>query len=186
MPIRTLAQARAFVRHHGIVGIFGDKKSTVPSLWDAVDLPEKQPGESGWGQKVSAIWSWKNELPAAYPDEIFYGKLPNGQAVLMTTDRLTTHYAEAHRAIRDCSRLARDLFALVELDPLTTGELRQKTGMNRPPERNRFDKALRELQTTLNVVRRNDARDKSDTWIPFTDRYVDIAQRAAALPTTSR
>lgn len=182
MPITSFAQARAFVRQHGVVGIFGDKSSTVPSLWDAVDLPGRQPGETGWGQKVTAIWAWKNELPAAHPDEFFYGKLPNGQAVLMTLDRLATHYAEAHRPIRDCSRLARDLFALIELDPATTGALRKKTAMTKPPERHRFDKALRELQTTLNVVRRNDPKDKSDTWIPFTDQHVEIKLGTSRVP----
>ncbi len=178
MPVRTSDDALAFVREHGVVGIFGDKKSDVPSLWDAVDLPERQAGEKGWGQKVNAVWTWKNELPQNYPDEIFYGKLPNGQAVLMTLDRLTSHYAKAHVPIRDCSRLARELFQHIQLDPVTTGALRKKTGMNRAPERGQFDKALRELQTTLNIVRRNDRKDKNDTWIPFTDQHVEIATNA--------
>ncbi|MGC1479024.1 MAG: hypothetical protein WA771_00860, partial [Chthoniobacterales bacterium] len=173
MPVRTFDQALAFVRQHGIVGIFGDRKSDVPSLWNVVDLPERQPGEKGWGRKVSAVWSWKNEIPATYPNEIFYGKLPNGQAVLMTMDRLAAHYADTHRPLRDCSPLARELHTHIALDPTTTGALRKLTGMNRPPERGRFDKALLELQTTLNVVRRNDPKDKNDTWIPFAEQHVD-------------
>lgn len=124
---------------------------------------------------MSAVWGWKNELPQTYPNEIFYGKLPNGQAVLMTLDRLAIHFREAHVPIRDCSRLARDLFGHIQLDPVTTGSLRKKTGMNRAPERGQFDKALRELQTTLNIVRRNDRLDKNDTWIPFIDQHVEIA-----------
>jgi hypothetical protein len=39
---------------------------TLKSLWDAMDLPEKQPEEKGWGPKISAVWSWKNQLPAIY------------------------------------------------------------------------------------------------------------------------
>jgi hypothetical protein len=43
-------------------------------------------GERGWGEKVMAIWRWKNELPAIYPEEIFYGKIPTGHAALMSMD----------------------------------------------------------------------------------------------------
>ena len=57
-----------------------------------MDLPEKQPGEKGWGPKISAVWRWKNQLPAHYPREIFYGKMKGGAAVLMTLDYLRNHH----------------------------------------------------------------------------------------------
>ena len=87
-PFRTLAQAKAFVRQVGICGIFSDANGTMSCLWNVVDLPERRPGERGWGEKVSAIWRWKNELPARYPHEIFYGKTKSGLAVLMSIDYL--------------------------------------------------------------------------------------------------
>jgi hypothetical protein len=76
--VRSLKQARAYILRVGICGIFSDGKVGRSSLWDVVDLPDRQPGEKGWGQKVIAIWRWKNELPALYPEEIFYGKIPSG------------------------------------------------------------------------------------------------------------
>ena len=82
-PVRTLKQARAYILQVGICGIFSDAGVGMANLWEVVDLPDRQPGEKGWGQKVVAIWQWKNELPAIYPEEIFYGKIPAGRAALM-------------------------------------------------------------------------------------------------------
>jgi hypothetical protein len=47
--------------------------------------------------------------------------------------------------------------------------------MTKRPERNQFERALKELQITLNIVRRNSASDQSDTWVPFTEQYLEIA-----------
>ena len=84
----TLKQARTYILQVGICGIFSDARVGMPNLWDVVDLPDRQPGQKGWGQKVIAIWRWKNELPAIYPEEIFYGKIPTGHAALMSMDYL--------------------------------------------------------------------------------------------------
>ena len=42
------------------------------------------------------------------------------------------------------------------------------------PERNRFDRALVELQVTLNIARRNSLEDENDTWVLFSDQYLDV------------
>jgi len=44
------------------------------------------------------------------------------------------------------------------------------------PERNRFDRALQELQVTLNIARRNSLEDENDTWVLFSDQYLDVVQ----------
>jgi hypothetical protein len=75
MKIKTLEQARRFVIEQRICTVLAGSSKTLKSLWDAVDLPDKQPGETGWGAKVSAVWGWENQLPAHYHREIFYGKL---------------------------------------------------------------------------------------------------------------
>ena len=175
--IRTFKQARTFVLEVGMCGIFSNASGRMPCLWDVVDLPERQPGETGWGEKVTAIWRWKNELPALHPDEIFYGKIPGGLAVLMSMERLRAHYPEAHRPLKDCSALAQRIAGLIKLDPMTTGVLREELGMTRRPEKSRFDRALQELQTTLNIVRRNSLDDANDTWVRFAEQYLDIAAR---------
>jgi hypothetical protein len=42
------------------------------------------------------------------------------------------------------------------------------------PERNRFDRALQELQVTLNIARRNSLEDENDTWVLFSDQYLEV------------
>jgi hypothetical protein len=175
--VRTLKQARAFVLEVGLCGIFSDAKGRMRSLWDVVDLPARQPGERGWGQKVTAIWGWKNELPAVYPDEIFYGKIPGGLAVLMSMEHLRTeHYPKHHRPVQECSAVARKIFAVLRHDPLTTSALRAELEMTRRPERSAFDRALQELQTTLNIARRNSLEDENDTWVLFSEQYLDVVR----------
>jgi hypothetical protein len=88
IKIKTLEQAHRFVMQVGICTVFPGSSKILKSLWDAVVLPEKQPGEKGWGPKVSAVWRWKNRLPAHYPKDVFYGKTKGGAAVLMTLDYL--------------------------------------------------------------------------------------------------
>ena len=170
--VRTLGQAHKFVLRSGMCGIFSNGKGEMPSLWKVVDLPERQPGEKGWGQKISAIWTWKNELPATYPDEIFYGKIKGGLAVLMSMSYLREkHYPAHHRPLAQCTPIAQKIFGVIRLDPMTTGELRQELEMTGRPDKNRFDRALQELQVTLNVARRNSLEDENDTWVPFSEQY---------------
>ncbi|HXM29086.1 MAG TPA: hypothetical protein VN957_23895 [Chthoniobacterales bacterium] len=52
--------------------------------------------------------------------------------------------------------------------------------MARRPERNRFDRALQELQVTLNIARRNGLEDENDTWVLFSDQYLDVVQAIEA------
>ena len=136
------------------------------------DLPERLPGEKGWGQKITTIWGWKNELPAKYPDEIFYGKVPGIHAVLMSLTYLRKeHYPKYHRPIAECTPLAQKLYKAIRFDPLTTPQLREELGMTERPLRNRFERALQELQITLNIVRRNAPEDTNDTWVLFSEQY---------------
>lgn len=177
MKVRTLKQARTFVLRVQICGIFSNPADGVPCLWDVVDLPGRKPGEKGWGQKIIAIWTWKNELPATYPDEIFYGKIPSGRAVLMSMDHLRRiHYPKHHRPVSECSLLAQRIYQVIRFDPTTTGVLREELGMKQRPERTKFDRALQELQTTLNITRRNSLEDENDTWVPFSEQYLDISR----------
>lgn len=173
--ITTIEEARAWILEIGICGIFGSKKkSDLLSLWDAVDLPEKQPGESGWGPKVSAVWVWKDQLPARWPDQIFYGKIKGGLAVLASMDYLReTLYPQAHVPLAQCTPLARKIFEQLRHEPMTTGALRKELGMQRPPQRSQFEKALKELQITLNIARLNDPTLENDTWAPFSEQYPD-------------
>src|ERR1035437_519035 len=174
--LKTLTQAHAFVRAVGKCTIFPDKKKLTTNLWDAVDLPEKQPGEKGWGQKIGAVWSWKNQLPAVYPDEIFYGKDETGRAVLMTLEHLAKeHYPKVHRPIEQCSPMARKVYALVKVEPITTTALRNSVAGKDKLLRAAFAKAMTELQVTLNIVRSNAPEIECDTWVRFSELYPSIS-----------
>jgi hypothetical protein len=174
--LKTLAQAHAFVLEVGRCGIFADAKKPGPNLWDAVDMPGKQPGERGWGKKVGAVWGWKNQLPADFPEEIFYGKDEEGRAVLMTLSCLAEHYAKVHRPVEACSVMARKIYALVKVEPATTTALRNAVAGKDKVLRAAFAKALVELQVTLNIVRSNAPEIESDTWLRFAELYPAIAR----------
>jgi hypothetical protein len=172
--VKTLAQAHAFVLAVGRCGIFSDKGGG-PSLWDVVDFPDRRPGERGWGKKVGAVWAWKNELPAMFPDEIFYGKDERGRAVLMTLEHLrNVHYPQHHRPLELCSPMARKIHALVRVEPMTTTALRNQLAGKEKVARAAFSKALVELQVTLNIVRSNDPDVETDTWLRFAELYPSI------------
>ena len=53
MKIETIEQARRFVIQERICTVFSGKSKTLESLWDGVDLPEKQPGEKKVGDRKS-------------------------------------------------------------------------------------------------------------------------------------
>jgi hypothetical protein len=170
--VKTLAQARAFVLAVGKCGIFADKHKDGPSLWDVADFPDRRPGEGGWGQKIGAVWAWKNALPANYPDEIFYGKDETGRAVLMTLAHLAAeHYPKFHRPIEACSPMARKIYALIKVEPMTTGALRNAVAQKDRALRAAFSKAMIELQATLNIVRSNATEIETDTWLRFGELY---------------
>ncbi len=180
-PVMTLEEARDFVRREQRCTILTSKIPGMRSLWDAVGLPDKKKGEKGWGRKMEAVWAWKTELPARYPDEIFYGKIPGGTAVLMTIEYLRAqHYPQHHRDLQECSRLAQKVYELVRLDVYETGPLRKKCLDELGCSRAAFDKALNELQVTMNIVRSNDPKAVRDTWLPFSELYFDLTRTGAA------
>ena len=176
LRVRTCEDAYAFVRAVGLCYVFSEKKRDAPSLWDVVDLPDKQPGETGWSAKIVGVWRWKNELPATYPEEIFYGKTKGGRTVLMTVDFLKKdYYARFHRPVAQCSPLARRIYELVRVEPITTGELRRAIVQQDKSRRAAFTKALIELQVTLNIVRSNAPEVVVDTWLRFVELYPSVA-----------
>jgi hypothetical protein len=179
MNVRTLAQARRFVIQQRICTVFTGSSKTLKSLWDAVDLPDRQPGETGWGAKISAVWGWKNQLPAHYPQEIFYGKMKGGSAVLMTLDYLRDcYYPQCHQDIRECRPLAQHVYELILYQgSYETTALRQDSIRQFGCTKSQFDAALKELQTTLNIVRSNEPGIDRDKWLPFQEIYLAIYRK---------
>lgn len=173
--IKTFEDAVEFVLANKVCTVFGAKGSPHPSLWDNTDLSEDKPDGGGWSPKVQAVWRWKNEIPNTYPDEVFYGKLPNGEAVLMEMEYLrTTHYPEHHKPVHDLGALAETVYAHVREEPSFTGDLRRAVIEATGCTKSRFDTALKKLQCSLNIVRSNDPALENDQWLPFGELYPDI------------
>lgn len=170
--VKTLEEAYEFVVEAGICTLFSEGAEGVASLWEAVDLPHRSGGKTKWGARIEAIWAWKNELPATYPDDIFYGKIPGGLAALMSMEYLrSTHYPAFHRPVKERSELARHVYDIARLSPATTAELRREAMDLRGCSKGRFEAALKELQVTLNLARSNDPAARQDTWLPFAELY---------------
>lgn len=173
--IKTFEEARYLIQELQICTIFESSKSKLPSLWEHVDLPEKQAGEKGWGEKVSAVWDWKNRLPATYPDEIFYGKIKGGFAVLMTMDYLRdTHFAAAYKNVHTLNRVAEQTFDRVRLEPWETGPLRKDVMYDTGCSKSQFDTALKNLQISMNIARVNELGIERDTWLSFRELHPEI------------
>ena len=162
--IKTFEEARLLIRELKICTIFESSKTELPSLWEHIDLPEKQKGEQGWGQKVSAVWDWKNRLPAEFPNEIFYGKVKGGFAVLMTMNYLRDfRFGWSHRSIDELNPLAGFIFEKIRIEPWETTDLRKEAIEKYGCSKGQFDTALKNLQISLNIVRSNDPEIERDT-----------------------
>ncbi len=169
--VRTIEDARAWLEQVQLCTILEDRSGKLPSLWDAVDAPDKQPGEGGWGEKMGLVWGWKNELPARYPNEVFYGKLKGGRAILCTFERLNTIYKAQHRTLDQVSETARDLYNVIVEGPIPSRPLRHATELDGKDGKARFDRALLELQVALLIVRVNSLDVEGDTWTTFEAQY---------------
>lgn len=176
--VRTVQDAKHFVEEVGLCLIFNESgRADHPALWDVVDAPDKRPGERGFGERANLVWRLKNEVPATYPDEIFYGKLANGRAMLCTMARLEEIFRAQRREPDGVSRDARRLLAVIATRPITNRELRAEAGFDGPGSESRFNRALQELQVGMLIAR---VDTDPDTWFPFDAAYPEFAQRAAA------
>ncbi len=171
--VRTLEEARNFVLARGICGVLHNPKGK-PNLWDAIDAPDKQAGEAGWGDKMGLVWSWKNDLPARYPTEIFYGKRKGGGAILCSMDALRGLYREQYKLLDALSETARRLRAIIAQHPVNNKELRQIADMAGKDRKPAFDRALVELQVAFHIVRVNRTDVDGDTWTLFATQYPDF------------
>lgn len=173
--IKTFEEARLLVQQLQVCTIYESAKTKLPSLWEYVDLPEKQPGEKGWGAKVAAVWDWKNRLPTEFPDEIFYGKVKGGFAVLMSMDYLReVHFKAAYQPVDKLNPLYAHVFEKIRVEPWDTTSLRNEMIQAYGCSKSQFDTALKNLQISLNVVRSNEPDIERDTWLTFKEQYPDI------------
>lgn len=159
--IETIEQAYHFIKKVKICTIFSSDKIEHTSLWENIDLPEKQPGEKGWGEKMTAVWTWKTQLPAMYPNEIFYGKIKGGFAVFMYMDYMIhNHFHQAYKDIQTLDSPAQHMYSKILIEPWDTTTLRKVAMREVSCTKSQFDTALKNLQITMNIVRINDSKFK--------------------------
>ncbi|WP_246112426.1 AlkZ-related protein [Allorhodopirellula solitaria] len=179
--IKTFDDAYQFVLEQKVCTVFGSKGSPYPSLWDGTALSEAKPKAGGWSPKVTAVWDWKTRLPQTYPDEVFYGKVRGGDAVLMEMQHFREeHYPQFHKPAEQLGQLEQQIFEMVRLEQGYTGELR-KRAMNRLAcTKSQFETALKKLQISLNLVRSNDTHHKNDYWLPMSEVHLELVADASA------
>ncbi len=176
--LKTFDEAYRFVLEQKVCTVFGSKGSPYPSLWDNTALCETKPKAGGWSPKVTAVWDWKTRIPQTYPDEIFYGKVTGGDAVLMEMQHFRNeHYRQFYKPADQLGPLEQQVFELIRLDQGYTGELR-KQAMNRCAcTKSQFDTALKKLQISLNIVRSNDPVHTNDFWLPMREVHLELVER---------
>jgi len=175
--INTFDEAYQFVLEQKVCTVFGSKSSPYPSLWDNTGLSEKKPKAGGWNPKVVAIWDWKTRIPQTYPNEVFYGKVQGGDAVLMEMQHFrNVHYPDAFQPVSELDPLSQEVYDLIRLEPDYTGPLRKRAIAELACTKSRFDTALKKLQVSLNIVRSNDPKLKNDFWLPMREVHLDIVQ----------
>ncbi len=174
--IKTFEEACEFVFENKMVSIFGSKDSPIPSLWENVSLSKEKPEGGGWSDRVKAVWAWKNEIPNTFPDEVFYGKIKGGDAVLMEMEYLRDeHYPKNYKPVIELDLLAQAVFEFIRIEPWFTGPLRKMVRAECGCSKSQFDTALKNLQISLNIARSNDPNLKNDQWLTFSDLYPEIA-----------
>ena len=176
--IKTFDDAYKFIIECKVCTVFGSKSSPHPSLWDNTGLSETKPKAGGWSPKVVAVWDWKTRLPQTYPDEIFYGKVAGGDAVLMEMNHFRSeYYSAAFRPVSELNSLAQEVYELIRLEPDYTGPLRKRSITKLSCTKSQFDTALKNLQISLNIVRSNDPKLKNDFWLPMREVHLDLASQ---------
>jgi hypothetical protein len=176
--IKTFKQAYRFVLKQKIVTIFGSKNSPYESLWENTDLSEDKPEQGGWSPKVSAIWDWKTRIPQTYPDQVFYGKVAGGDAVLMEMEYFRNqHFPNNYRPVEELDLLSQQIFKSIRLEPNYTGPLRKRAIAELGCTKSRFDTALKKLQINLLIVRSNSPEYENDFWLPMSEVHLDLIQR---------
>ncbi len=173
--LRTFEEAYQFVLAQKVVTVFGSRKSPYPSLWDNTGLSEEKPKAGGWSPKVVAVWDWKTRIPQTFPDSVFYGKVPGGDAVLMEMQHFrNVHYPIAFQPVNELDSLAQKVYDLIRLEPAYTGPLRKRAIAELACTKSPFETALKKLQVSLNIVRSNDPKMKNDFWLSMREVYLDI------------
>jgi hypothetical protein len=195
LRLHSSQQALEFVDQVGFCFLFPVRTVEMPSLWDAI-CGETRPLPAGHEDvELGYAWSWKDELPSR--GLIFYGKLVFKKPTLISLDLLPHFYAlsENYGDIEDylleyqdgkLSEEAKRVYeALLQYGALPTSHLRRRAGLDGKGNAPRFDRAIRELQLGLKIVKTgiSDANAWGYCYVydVMLRHWPDLARRAGAI-----
>jgi hypothetical protein len=196
LRLRTSQQALGFVNDVGFGLLFPARDVQAPNLWEAVCGDSRPLPLHLDDPELGDTWRWKDELPSS--GSVYYGKLVRKKPTLVSLDLLPCFYALSanYGDIEDylieyqdgkLSEEAKRVYeALLANGPLPTSHLRRKAGLEGKRNVPRFDRAIRDLQLGLKIVKTgvSDANRWGYCYVydVLLRRWPDLAQRAALIP----
>jgi hypothetical protein len=197
LRLRSSQQALEFINQVGFCFLFPAKKVEMPTLWEAI-CGETRPFPVAHDDvELGYAWNWKDELPSR--GLVFYGKLLFKKPTLVSLALLPHFYAlsENYGDIEDylleyqdgkLSEEAKRVYeALLQHGALPTSHLRRWAGLHGKGNAPRFDRAIRELQLGLKIVKTgiSDANAWGYCYVydVMLRHWPDLARRASAIST---
>jgi len=195
LRLRDSDQALDFVNDVGFCFLFPMRGVEMPALWEAVCGQRRPVPVRHDDRELGYTWRWKDELPSR--GLVFYGKLLLKKPMLVSLDLLPHFYAlsENYGDIEDyiieyqdgrLSAEARWVYeTLLQHGALPTSHLRRLAGLEGKGNAARFDRAIRELQVGLKIVKTgiSDANAWGYCYVydVLLRRWPDLAQKARSI-----
>jgi hypothetical protein len=195
LRLRNSRQALEFVNEVGFCWLFPAKDAEMPTLWEAICGESRPIPVQHDDQALGHAWDWKDELPSR--GLVFYGKLLRAKPTLVSLALLPHFYAlsQNYGDIEDylieyqegrLSDEARRVYeALLKHGAMPTSHLRRHAGLEGKSAALRFDRAIRELQLGLKIVKTgiSDANAWGYCYVydVLLRRFPDLPARAGAI-----
>jgi hypothetical protein len=176
---RSVSDAAAFVDSVGFALLFPADRFAAPSLYEAVAGPDAVAWQHGMGEAESAVWDWKDELPAS--GTAWYGKFLFKRASLLSPKALGLLYRGAgdiddYRGF-DLGPEARRIAQALAVAPVSSAVLRGDIIGDRAA----YERGITELHRSLLVTTAGVAEQRSG-WpasvIDLTCRRFDVGGTA--------
>jgi hypothetical protein len=160
--VQTVEEARAFVEEMGFCHFWPIKGVEMPNLFHAIAGRVRPVPNEHDDPDISKCWGWKDR--SLDKKWWYYGKLLRRRATMVSLELLPHFYAlsENFGDLDDylqeyedgkMTAEAKAIYeAILEHGPLDTVRLRREARMSAESAKNRFDRALVELQIGLKVI----------------------------------
>ena len=195
LRLRNSRQALEFVNDVGFCWLFPAKDAEMPTLWEAICGESRPIPIQHDDQALGHAWDWKDELPSR--GLVFYGKMLRAKPTLISLELLPHFYALSqnfgdiedylieYQEGRLTDEARRVYEALLKHGAMPTSHLRRHAGLEGKSSALRFDRAIRELQLGLKIVKTGISDANSWGYCYVYDvllrRFPDLPARAGAI-----